>query len=365
MSFGAHVTRYTGAIDCDVHPKVPSPDELLPFMDEQWAGTARLRGIDTWQTIGYPANAPHTVREDWRKATPRADSNPAGLAAVLLDPHKFAYAICNPLFPISAFRDPTLAAVFSRAVNDWMAATWLAKDARLLGAAVVPIQASDLAVEEIERLAGDKRFVQILLWAMGEQPLGKRQYWPIYAACEKHGFAVCIHAGSSYHHAVTSSGWPSTWIEDYAAQSQGFHTQLGSLVAEGVFVEYPRLKVVFAESGITWMPAYLWRLAKFWRGIRSEVPWLERPPADYVRDHIRLTLQPFDGPQLKGTDAGAAMARLIGQLPSEDMVLFSTDFPHWQFDGAAMLPDGLPSGLEQKIISGNARATYARLGDAT
>jgi hypothetical protein len=164
MSPGAHVTRYQGAIDCDVHPKVPSPEELLPFMDEQWAGTVRLRGIDTWATIGYPANAPHTVREDWRKATPRADSSPAGLAAALLDPHKFAHAICNQLFPISAFRDPTLAAVFSRAVNDWLAATWLAKDARLRGAAVVPIQASDLAVEEIERLAGDKRFVQILLY---------------------------------------------------------------------------------------------------------------------------------------------------------------------------------------------------------
>jgi uncharacterized protein len=354
----------TGAIDCDVHPLVPTPAELLPFMDEQWAATVRLRGIDTWATIGYPANAPFTARADWRQV-PRADASPAGLARALLDPHSFAHAILNPLFPVTALRDPTLAAVFARAVNDWLAATWLNPDARLRGAALVPSQASDLAVEEIERLAGDKRFVQILLWGMGEQPLGRRQYWPIYAACERHGFAVCIHAGSSYHHAVTSSGWPSTWIEDYAAQNQGFHTQLGSLIAEGVFVKHPRLKVVFAESGITWMPAYLWRLAKFWRGVRSEVPWLERPPSDYVRDHVRLTLQPFDGPTLSGRDAGLEMARLIGHLPSEDMVMFSTDFPHWQFDGADMLPAGLPDELAGKIISGNARATYARLGGPT
>lgn len=351
---------WQGAIDCDVHPLVPTPADLLPYMEEQWRDTVVLRGIDSWETIGYPPNAPFTVREDWRKANPRADGSPAGLAGALLDRFKFGAAILNPLFPVAAFRDPMLAAVFARAVNDWLADMWLAQDERLKGSVLIPLQAPDLAVEEIERRAGDRRFVQILVWVMGEQTLGRRHLWPIYEAAEKHGFAVAVHAGSSYFQAVTGSGWPSTFIEDYAAQAQGFHTQLGSLIGEGVFVKYPKLKVVFAESGVTWLPGYLWRLAKFWRGGRSEVPWLDRPPGDYVRDHIRLTLQPFDGPI--GPDAGAAMARLIGQLPSEDTLLFSTDFPHWQFDGDDLMPEGLPAGLARKIMRENALATYARLG---
>lgn len=350
---------FTGALDCDVHPLAPTPDDLLPFMDEQWRDTVVLRGIDSWEVIAYPPNAPFTVRADWRAQSPRADASVQGLARALLDCHRFGAAILNPLFPVQAFRDGTLAHVFARAVNDWLAATWLAHDPRLRGALVVPTQTPDLAVEEIERWAGDRRFVQVLVWVMGETTLGKRHLWPIYAAAEKHGFAVAVHAGSSYFHAVTGSGWPSLWIEDYAAQAQGFHTQLGSFVAEGVFVKYPKLKVVFAESGITWLPGYLWRLSKFWRGGRSEVPWLDRPPADYVKDHIRLTLQPFDGPA--GPGAGAAMASLIGQLPSDEMVLFSTDFPHWQFDGDDMLPEGLPPALVRKIMHDNARATYSRL----
>ena len=132
--------------------------------------------------------------------------------------------------------------------------------------------------------------------AFGEQPLGKSVYWPIYAAAERHGFTVGIHAGSSYHHAVTGSGWPSYYLEDYAAQSLGFHTQLGSLMCEGVFVKFPKLKVVLIESGVTWLPPYLWRLSKFWRGVRNEVPWIDRSPEEFVRDHVRLTTQPFDGP---------------------------------------------------------------------
>ena len=60
---------------------------------------------------------------------------------------------------------------------------------------MLPIQSPERAVEEIERRAGDQRFVQVLMLAMGEHPLGKSQYWPIYAAAERHGFTVGIHAG--------------------------------------------------------------------------------------------------------------------------------------------------------------------------
>src|SRR5207248_10630994 len=40
----------------------------------------------------------------------------------------------------------------------------------------------------------------------------------------------------------------------------------------------------------------LWRGNKTWRGVRVEVPWVEREAASIIRDHIRVTMQPFDGP---------------------------------------------------------------------
>lgn len=345
-----------GAIDCDVHPLTPVPADLLPYMSDYWRDTLQVRGLDFWETIAYPANAALTIRADWRQQSPRADANPATMAKTLLDPHGFDHAILNCLFPLQSFRDGNLAAAFASATNDWLIDKWLSRDARLRGAVLLPIQNIELAVDEINRRADDPRFVQILLQVMGEQPLGKPHFWPLYAAAEKHGFAIAIHAGSTYHHPVTGSGWPTYYIEDYAAQSAGFHTQLGSLISEGVFVKYPKLKVVLSESGISWMPAYLWRLSKFWRGIRNEVPWIDRDPMHYVRDNIRLTLQPFDLPN----DAVTA-ARIMEQLGSDDLVLFSTDFPHWQFDGDDMLPKGLSALQVRKILIDNPRATYSRL----
>jgi len=127
-----------------------------------------------------------------------------------------------------------------------------------------------------------------------------------------------------------------------------------------VFVKFPNLKVVLTESGVTWLPAYLWRLSKFWRGVRNEVPWIDREPAEFVRSNVRLTTQPFDAP-----DDAAIVARLIDQLGSDELLLFSSDFPHWQFDGDAMLPPGLPPALVRKILIDNPRATYARLATIT
>jgi uncharacterized protein len=43
------------------------------------------------------------------------------------------------------------------------------------------------------------------------------------------------------------------------------------------------------------------------------------------------------------------------------MLLFSTDYPHWQFDGDAALPEGLPRDLARKIMIDNPRETYSRL----
>jgi predicted TIM-barrel fold metal-dependent hydrolase len=187
-------------------------------------------------------------------------------------------------------------------------------------------------------------------------PLGRRHFWPIYAACERHGLPLGVHAGSAYRNPVTALGWPTWYIEDYAAQAQGFQSQLASLITEGVFAKHTKLKVVLIESGVTWLPAFLWRFAKFWRGLRTEVPWVDRSPWEIVRDHFRLTIQPLDAPE-----APDMVERAVEHLRSDDILLYASDFPHWQFEGDVVLPAGLSPALRRKIAIDNPLATYGRL----
>ncbi len=199
-----------------------------------------------------------------------------------------SHAICNVVYGAQAVFDAYMAAGFCKAINDWIAAEWLAKDPRLSASIVVPMQAPDLAVEEIERRAGDNRFVSVLVLAQGETLLGRRHYWPVWQAAEKHKLPVAIHAGSAYRGAPSSIGWPSYRYEYYLAEAQAFQAQILSLIYEGVFGKFPGLKVVLMESGVSWLPAFMWRANKTWRGVRVEVPWVEREPAvDHPRPYPR------------------------------------------------------------------------------
>ncbi len=343
-------------IDCDLHPAVPGLSALMPYLDEMWRETVVRRGLDELNTIAYPANSPLTVRTDWRDAKGQPASTAARLGAEALDPLGTGTAILNCLYGVQATFSEDLGAAMARAVNLWIAHEFLDRDPRLRASIVVPQQNAELAVEEIERCAGDRRFVQVLLLVSGELPLGRRQNWPIYAAAERHGLPIGIHAGSTYRHPNTPVGWASYYSEEYINQAGAFQTQLTSLMAEGVFAKFPDLIFVLMESGVTWLPGYLWRLTKFWKGLRSEVPWVADPPASIVRDRVRLTLQPFDGPPEPAT-----ITRFMEHMGSDELLLFSTDYPHWQFEGAEAIPQGLDRGLAQKIMVDNPLRTYARL----
>ncbi|MDA8052306.1 MAG: amidohydrolase family protein [Rhodospirillales bacterium] len=342
-------------IDCDIHPVLPGLASLAPYLDPHWREQIVARGLDEQESISYPKNAPLTARADFR-APSRAGTDPRHLAAEALDPFGTGLAICNCLYGVQLPFSEDLGAALASALNDWIAREWLDRDQRFRASIVVPTQSPARAAAEIARLAPDRRFVQVLMLANDSAPLGNRAWWPIYEEASRHCLPVGIHAGSSYRHAVTGIGWPSYYIEDYAAQAQSFQSQLASLIAEGVFAKFPDLVFVFIESGWTWLPAFLWRFTKFWRGLRAEVPWVAAPPAEIVRARVRFTLQPIDAPE-----DPAVLLRVLEHIGSDRLLLFSTDHPHWQFDGTAAIPACFPEALAQRVLAENALETYPRL----
>jgi len=52
---------------------------------------------------------------------------------------------------------------------------------------------------------------------------------------------------------------------------------------------------------------------------------------------------------------------VIEQIGAENMLLFATDYPHWQFEGTDALPPGLPPALLRRITVDNPLDTYPRL----
>ncbi len=345
-----------GAIDCDVHPSVPAMTSLFPHLSEHWREVVEQSGLPDLETMNYPPGSPLTARSDWRPPSGKPAANIELMRTQALDRWQLGAAICNCLYGVQTIFNEDLAAGLCRGINTWIAREWLDRDQRLRASIVLPLQSVERSVDEIEHWAHDRRFVQALVLVSSEAPLGRRHHWPIFAAAARHGLPIGIHSGTSFRHPTTAVGWPSYYTEDYVNQSLAFQTQLASLICEGAFSKFPELRVVLIESGVSWLPAHIWHLDKFWKGLRMEVPWVDRPPFEIVRDQVRLTAQPLDGPSTP-----AAFERFMEQMGSDRLLLFASDYPHGQFEGDETVPDVISADLARKMQFDNPRETYPRL----
>ena len=343
-------------IDCDLHNVVPSIEALLPYLSPYWRETIRLTAFKGADVNHYPQGAATSARPGSLPATggpPGSDL--ATMREQALAPWDTAIGLLNCAYAVEGIHNLDGAAAMARAVNDWQIAEWLEQEPRLRASIVVSSQDIPEAVREIERLGDHPGFVQVYLPARSNAPYGNRRYWPLYEAAVRHDLVIGIHFGGAAHSPPTAAGWPSYYLEEWVGMAQVFQSQLMSLILEGVFERFPELRVTLIEGGYTWLPSFLWRLDKEWKGLRREVPWVKRAPSAYLPDHVRLTLQPHDAPpdllQLR---------QIMEQIGSDNLLLFSTDYPHWHFDTPeeALPPSGLPETTMRKIMGENARAFY-------
>jgi predicted TIM-barrel fold metal-dependent hydrolase len=343
-----------GVVDCDIHNVVPDVLVLFPWLSDFWQEYIEQSGFKGPRDTAYP-KAPTSALPE---TTPPTGGPPGSDLELIrrqaLDPWRTSIGILSCAYAVESVHNPDADVALARAVNDWQIAAWLEREPRLRASIVVPSKQPDAAAREIERVGDHQGFVRVFLPVRSAIPYGKRFYHPIYEAAVRHDLVVSLHFGGAPGNPPTSVGWPSFYLEEYAGMAQAFQGQLMSMIVEGVFDRFPMLRVAFVESGFTWLPPSLWRLDKEWKGLRREIPWTSRLPSEYVREHIRFSLQPIDGPP----DA-PRLLRAIDQLGSDDLLMFSTDYPHWHFDQPEdALPRGLPAALRRKLLADNARAFY-------
>jgi predicted TIM-barrel fold metal-dependent hydrolase len=204
---------------------------------------------------------------------------------------------------------------------------------------------------------GDSPQIRAALLPGGsETPYGRPQYWPIYEAAEQQNLAIIIHPSSESHgvqNPPTGAGYPNMYFEWHSVLGAIYMGQLASLVAEGVFVEYPDLRIGFIEGGYGWIPHFMWRMDKDWKGLRSQVPWLEKKPSEYIRDNVWFSTQPMEEPETHEQHA-----QILEMMHADETLMFSSDYPHWDGDSPEWGIPPLPEDMEAQIRYGNARELF-------
>jgi uncharacterized protein len=346
-------TPRQGIVDVDVHPTPRSPDDIRRYMDMPW------RELYRGERRSFFNNPVHGSRLD---SVP-PDGGPKGsdpdfLRRQLIDEYGAAYVILIPRTFCNIHPDPDYGSAIAAAHNQWLAETWLSEhngDGAFKGSITINHHDPQRAAEEIERWAGHPEFVQVVTDSGARAPLGQRQYYPIYEACERHGLPLGVHPGTDGMgiNIQPSPGYPTRYIEWHCTMSLAFQSHLVSLLTEGVFERFPGLRVVMVECGVAWIGPLLWRLDSYWKSLRREVPWVRRPPSEYVPDHMRFGTQPLERP-----DDDGHLLQLFEMMDAERLLMFSSDYPHWDFDSPARAFPQLGERLREAIFSRNARALY-------
>jgi predicted TIM-barrel fold metal-dependent hydrolase len=343
-------------IDVDVHETLPSLMELIPFLAPVWHRHIlqyRWDGVHTALPYTVPSVA-GTFRSDAKPVDGPPGSDLGLLQKQLLDESSVAIAILDGFFHLSAMGGWfEFGEAVASAYNDWQIGRWLERDPRLRGSVHLVAHDPVAAAREIDRVGSHPQIVQVFLPIVVDRQYGDPHYRPIFEAAVRNQLVVAMHHGPE---TATALGYPRYYIEWHASIPHAAMCQLASLICNGVLDRFPALRVVVLETGFTWAPHFLWRLDQHHRQLRSEVPWLKRKPSESFREQVRLGTQP-----LEDLDA-RRFEQVIDMIGSDDILMFASDYPHWDADSPRLgLPGGLSETTRERILSKNARATYARL----
>jgi uncharacterized protein len=335
-------------IDSDVHCAVESSRVLRPYLSEYWQEYVDL--------TGFSPNALNLVYPGWLPmlADRGAQTVERIQEEVLTQAER---AILNCYHAVESISHPDLAAETATAVNRWIQAEWLDRDDRLLGSAVITPEYAAMAVAEIERVAADRRFVQLLVPVRSTTGYGHRRYWPIWEAAAENNLVVGITFGGVTGVAPTSSNWLGNYYEDYAAATTAYQSQILSLIMQGVFAKVPTLRIAIVESGWTWVPGFMWRMDQWWKSLHREVPWVTAPPSSYVRRHFRFTTQPCDAPI-----GSKQLTHAYEHLGGAEMLMYASDYPHHYDSAAADVLSAFPVDAQETIRSSAAWDWYGLSG---
>jgi predicted TIM-barrel fold metal-dependent hydrolase len=320
-------------VDVDAHYLEPV-HEMADYMDEPWR--TRAKSVDSNRllpmTLGDRMIDGRMQRNDmdygygWGVTNAdqiRGVMSNIGIDAAILVPNRIVTMGHTPV------RD--LVVALANGYIDYMIDKVVDPSKGVYTMPVIPWQDPEAGAEIIERVADHPSVVGVCMMSSGANPpLGDIRYNPIYEAAQRHDLPVVFHSAPGLT-LVEGASYADGFQRLIEAHSLGFAVanmiQLTSVMMQGVPERFPKLRFVFQESGLFWVPMMMYRLDEYYLKRRSEAPLLKGLPSEYILDRFYFGTQPIEAPKnQKHLEAVFDMAN------GRKNFLFASDYPHFDFD---------------------------------
>jgi hypothetical protein len=242
---------------------------------------------------------------------------------------------------------------YSRAYSRWLTEKVLPHDNRIKGFIYLPFNDPEAAYRAVRDFGDRKGVIGFLVTSPRYKPVHDNAYMKTYALIEEMGKPLTFHSGVNWNDPLMSV--TNRFI---AAHALGFTlynvVHMCNWICNGLNERFPKLKVIWTESGLAWVPWLGQRLDNDYKMRSSECPSLRKLPSEYMKD-MYYTSQPMENPNDK-----TFLECTFRAINAETQLLYASDYPHWDMDLPSVIWDipFLDEKAKRNILGENARKVF-------
>ncbi len=239
------------------------------------------------------------------------------------------------------------------AYNRWLTEKVLPEaDGRIYSMLSLPLSDPDAALRQIETFGDRKGVAGFMVTSVRHTAVHDNANMKVYRALEERGLTLSFHAGPNWtDHTFKSC---NRFISAHALGFAFYNIlHLTNWVINGLGERFPKLPVMWIEAGLAWVPFVMQRLDHEYMMRSCEAPLLRKKPSEYMADMFYAS-QPMEIQNMKALECTFEM------INAETQLVYSSDYPHWDFDLPSTIYDlpFLSEKAKHNILGGNAARLF-------
>jgi predicted TIM-barrel fold metal-dependent hydrolase len=240
-----------------------------------------------------------------------------------------------------------------RAYNAWLCERILANEPRIVSMLYLPFNDPEAAYRTVKDFGDKKGCVGFMVTSPRYKPVHDNAYMKTYALLEELGKPISFHAAYSWEDRALQM--TNRFISVHALGFMWFNMiHMTNWVINGLPVRFPKLKVMWIESGLTWASGLMQRLDHSFMMRTSDAPLLKEKPSHYMQQ-MYYSSQPMEIP-----DDKSVMEATFKMINAKTQLVWSSDYPHWDFDLPSTIYDlpFLDETAKRNILGANAARLF-------
>jgi predicted TIM-barrel fold metal-dependent hydrolase len=211
------------------------------------------------------------------------------------------------------------------------------------------------AIKELERCKKNG-MVGCMIWQVPPEnlPFTSDYYNPFWEAAAELDMPVNLHILTGFNYSRFDRKGLDTYRMTVNQKLADAANTLFDIVFGGTLARYPKLKLVYVENEVGWIPFYAHEWDKYFvrHSPKAPLPYMKKLPGEYIKEQVYATF--FSDP------AGGRMMDWFG----EDNFMWSSDYPHaastWPHSRQVIADElgHLPKNVIDKVVRTNVIDLY-------